>query len=52
MSFGIVEHNMDLIAALCDPIHVLAEGRVLTSGSFAEISANALVTEAYLGAVA
>lgn len=52
MSFGIVEHNMDMIAALCDPIHVLAEGRVLTSGTFAEISANAQVTDAYLGGVA
>lgn len=52
MSFGIVEHNMDLIAALCDPIHVLAEGRVLTSGTFAEISANTQVTDAYLGGVA
>lgn len=52
LSFGIVEHNMDLIAALCDPIHVLAEGRVLTSGSFGEISSNSRVTEAYLGGVA
>lgn len=52
LSFGIVEHNMDLIAALCDPIHVLAEGRLLTSGTFTEISSNARVTEAYLGGVA
>ena len=52
MSFGIVEHNMDLIAALCDPIYVLAEGRVLTHGSFAQIAANTRVTEAYLGGVA
>lgn len=52
LSFGIVEHNMDLVAALCDPIHVLAEGRLLTSGSFDEISSNTRVTEAYLGGVA
>lgn len=52
MGFGIVEHNMDLIAALCDPIYVLAEGRVLTHGSFADIAANTRVTEAYLGGVA
>ncbi|KAF1042758.1 ABC transporter ATP-binding protein [Xylophilus sp.] len=52
MSFGIVEHNMDLIAALCDSIYVLAQGRVLRQGSFADISADAQVAEAYLGAVA
>lgn len=49
MSFGIVEHNMDMIAALCEPIYVLAEGRVLIKGSFDEISADAQVTQAYLG---
>ncbi|GGF58432.1 ABC transporter ATP-binding protein [Azorhizobium oxalatiphilum] len=51
VSFGIVEHNMDLIAALCDPIYVLAEGRVLLEGSFEAISANEAVIEAYLGGV-
>ena len=52
MSFAIVEHNMDMIAALCDPVYVLAQGKVLTQGSFAQVSANALVVEAYLGGVA
>lgn len=51
MSFGIVEHNMDMIAALCESIYVLAEGRVLTYGSFEHISSNAKVTEAYLGSL-
>lgn len=52
MSFAIVEHNMDMIAALCDPVYVLAQGKVLTQGSFAQVSANAQVVEAYLGGVA
>ena len=52
MTFGIVEHNMDMIAALCDSIYVLAEGRILRHGSFAEIAADATVAQAYLGAVA
>lgn len=51
MSFAIVEHNMDMIAALCDPVYVLAQGSVLTHGSFAEVAANAQVVEAYLGGV-
>ncbi|MCD2165200.1 ABC transporter ATP-binding protein [Comamonas koreensis] len=52
MSFAIVEHNMDMIAALCDPVYVLAQGKVLTQGSFAQVSAHAQVVEAYLGGVA
>ena len=50
MSFLIIEHHMDLIAKLCDPVIVMAEGRVLAEGSFAAIAENAAVREAYLGA--
>ena len=46
----VVEHNMALIFALCDRIHVLGSGRTIAVGSPAEISANARVREAYLGA--
>lgn len=45
----VVEHNMALIFALCDRIHVLGSGRTLAVGSPEEISANATVREAYLG---
>jgi branched-chain amino acid transport system ATP-binding protein len=45
----VVEHNMALIFALCDRIHVLGSGRTLAIGSPEEISANATVREAYLG---
>jgi branched-chain amino acid transport system ATP-binding protein len=50
MSFCIIEHDMDLIARLCDPVIVMAEGHVLAKGKMAEIRANELVREAYLGA--
>jgi branched-chain amino acid transport system ATP-binding protein len=45
----VVEHNMALIFALCDRIHVLGSGRTLAVGSPEEISANTKVREAYLG---
>jgi len=49
-TFCIIEHDMDLIAALCDPVVVMAEGTVLTEGSMAEIRTNPEVLDAYLGA--
>jgi branched-chain amino acid transport system ATP-binding protein len=48
-TFCIVEHDMDLIARLCDPVIVMAEGRVLTEGSFEQVRQNRAVLEAYLG---
>jgi len=48
-TFCIIEHNMDLIARLCDPVVVMAEGRILTRGSMAEIRADATVLDAYFG---
>ena len=49
-TFWLIEHDMDLIARLCDPVIVMAEGTVLTQGSMADIQANPAVIEAYLGA--
>ena len=40
---------MDLIARLCDPVIVMAQGRRLIEGSFAEVAGNAEVQEAYMG---
>jgi len=40
---------MDFIGRLCDPVIVMAEGRVLAQGSAAEVIANEQVIEAYLG---
>lgn len=52
LSFAIVEHDMHLIRAVCDYVHVLAEGRQLVSGSFEQVTADSRVVEAYLGATA
>lgn len=49
MSFGMVEHNMDMIRSLCDRVYVLAEGRVLTEGRFDDVVNNPQVSSAYLG---
>ncbi len=48
-TFCIIEHDMDTIAELCQPIVVMAEGRVLTIGTMDEIRANEDVLDAYLG---
>nr|WP_298684038.1 ABC transporter ATP-binding protein [uncultured Dongia sp.] len=48
-TFFVIEHDMDLIARLCSPVIVMAEGRVLMQGSMQEIRQNAEVIEAYLG---
>ena len=49
MTFLIIEHHMDLIARLCDPVIVMAEGRHLTCGAFADIAADPRVQQAYMG---
>ena len=49
LTFLIVEHDMDIVARICDPVIVMAEGRTLMKGSFADIAADARVQDAYLG---
>jgi len=44
-----VEHNMGVVADLCDKITVLQRGSVIAEGSYAEVSTNPLVMEAYMG---
>jgi branched-chain amino acid transport system ATP-binding protein len=44
-----VEHNMSVVAGLCDAISVLQRGRVIAEGSYDEVSRNPLVVEAYMG---
>ena len=48
-TFCVIEHDMDFIGRLCDPVIVMAEGRVLAQGTIDEIKANEQVIEAYLG---
>ena len=45
----VIEHHMDMISRLCDPVIVMAEGRHLAEGGFAEIAADTAVQEAYMG---
>jgi branched-chain amino acid transport system ATP-binding protein len=48
-TFCMIEHDMEFIGRLCDPVIVMAEGRVLAEGTIDEIKANDQVIEAYLG---
>lgn len=48
-TFVVIEHDMDFIERLCDPVICMAEGKVLAQGTLAEIKANEQVIEAYLG---
>ena len=48
-TFFVIEHDMDLIEKICDPVIVMAEGSVLFEGKFAEVKSNEEVIEAYLG---
>jgi branched-chain amino acid transport system ATP-binding protein len=45
----LIEHDMDAVFRLADRISVLAEGRVIFSGTAAEVRGSALVREVYLG---
>jgi branched-chain amino acid transport system ATP-binding protein/neutral amino acid transport system ATP-binding protein len=49
ISVLLIEHHMDTIAALCDPVIVMAEGRHLRQGSFAVLADDPVVQEAYMG---
>jgi ABC-type branched-subunit amino acid transport system ATPase component/ABC-type branched-subunit amino acid transport system permease subunit len=48
-TFLIVEHNMPFVLGLCDPVHVLAHGRTMASGTPREIQDDPAVIDAYLG---
>ena len=45
----LIEHQMDTISRLCDHVIVMAQGRRLTEGTFAELAQNPLVQDAYMG---
>ena len=45
----LIEHHLDTIAALCDPVIVMAEGRHLREGTFEEVANDPAVQEAYMG---
>jgi branched-chain amino acid transport system ATP-binding protein len=45
-----VEHNLSVVADLCDRITVMQRGAILAEGSYAEVANDPLVREAYMGA--
>lgn len=51
-TFLVIEHDMEMIARLCDPVIVLAQGSVMVEGSIEEIRNNPQVIEAYFGSAA
>ena len=48
-TFCMIEHDMDFISRLCDPVVVMAEGGVLARGTAQEVRNDEEVIEAYLG---
>jgi branched-chain amino acid transport system ATP-binding protein len=44
-----IEHDMDFIGRLCDPVIVMAEGSVLFEGSVEDAKKDEKVIESYLG---
>lgn len=51
-TFFVIEHDMDLIGRLCDPVIVMAQGEKIAEGRMAEIRANPQIVEAYFGSPA
>ena len=49
LTFLVVEHDMNFVMRLCDPIVVLDHGAKIAEGSAADIRENPIVLEAYLG---
>ena len=48
-TFCMIEHDMDFISRLCDPVIVMSEGSVLFKGTSDEVKKNEKVIESYLG---
>ncbi|MFN0184876.1 MAG: ABC transporter ATP-binding protein [Aquabacterium sp.] len=51
IAFLVIEHHMDLVMRLCDPIIVMVQGQVVCQGTPAQVQADPRVLDAYLGEV-
>ena len=49
ITFLLIEHDMDLVMHLCNPVIVMSEGKKLAEGTAAQIKQNESVLAAYLG---
>ncbi|WP_323016982.1 ABC transporter ATP-binding protein [Castellaniella sp.] len=49
ITFLLIEHDMNMVMSLCDPVVVMSEGRKLAEGDPASVRNNQAVLEAYLG---
>jgi len=49
ITFFLIEHDMDLVMTLCNPIIVMSEGKKLVQGTPGQIQKNEKVLDAYLG---
>jgi len=45
----LVEHDLAFLASLCDHVYVMANGKIIASGTVAEVSGDRAVVDAYLG---
>ncbi len=48
-TFCMIEHNMEFISRMCNPVVVLAKGKILTVGTATEIKNNEAVIDVYMG---
>ena len=48
-TFCMIEHDMDFISRMCDPVIVMSEGSVLFEGTSEQVKNNDKVIESYLG---
>jgi len=51
-TFCVIEHDMDMISSLCDPVVCMAGGSVLCQGAFTDVRNDPRVLESYLGSAA
>jgi ABC-type branched-subunit amino acid transport system ATPase component len=51
ITFLLIEHNMDMVMRICNPVVVMAQGRVLAQGDPQAVREDPQVVDAYLGEV-